>query len=146
MKFLVGIIVWVKSILHNTYKHTYWRTYVMSHDLPSFPRSKQADGASNGEENKPILPKQSVKPIYALELEPGTVVLQSEDGEFFRYRYHCLHKNTFYITWVNCVLNCIDTLVYILLLLKSAHLAKVYWNLFCFLIPDLSHIRPKLPT
>jgi len=47
-------------------------------------KSKQADGASNGEENKPILPKQSVKPIYALELEPGTVVLQSEDGEFFR--------------------------------------------------------------
>lgn len=44
---------------------------------------KDKDGSAS-DENKPILPKQTVKPIYALELEPGIVVLQSEDGEFFR--------------------------------------------------------------
>ncbi|XP_005092457.1 uncharacterized protein LOC101860237 [Aplysia californica] len=31
-----------------------------------------------------VLPRQTVKPLYALELEPGIVVLQSEDGSFFR--------------------------------------------------------------
>ncbi|XP_059147515.1 uncharacterized protein LOC131935164 [Physella acuta] len=34
--------------------------------------------------HRTILPAQAVKPLYALELEPGIVVLQSEDGEFFR--------------------------------------------------------------
>ncbi|KAH9502570.1 hypothetical protein Btru_069031 [Bulinus truncatus] len=31
-----------------------------------------------------VLPLQTLKPLIAFELEPGIVVLQSEDGEFFR--------------------------------------------------------------
>ncbi|CAL1540309.1 unnamed protein product [Lymnaea stagnalis] len=41
-----------------------------------------------------VLPAQTVKPLYALELEPGIVVLQSEDGEFFRIlrEYDCADR------------------------------------------------------
>ncbi|KAI8797340.1 hypothetical protein BgiBS90_002517 [Biomphalaria glabrata] len=34
--------------------------------------------------SRTILSSQTVKPLYALEIEPGIVILQSEDGEFFR--------------------------------------------------------------
>ncbi|CAG5117039.1 unnamed protein product [Candidula unifasciata] len=51
--------------------------------LWTWPCGKNAgvDGSQSRKSNT-LLP--TLKPLYALELEPGIVVLQSEDGEFFR--------------------------------------------------------------